>query len=139
MAGTSEATLPEVTVTAQRDPPPPTQPLTQVVGATTPYIQRKIDVTFTLGTGAFGEQGQNSVVLRGYRCSATIAKAGVGAKTTLSLRIWGMRFSLMQKLSTYGHLFAATWKYTVEVAAGDDLTGMTRVFRGTINNAYFDG
>jgi baseplate hub protein gp41 len=108
-------------------------------GAPTPYIQRKIDVTFKLGTGDFGEAGQNVVTLRGLRCTATISKAMLGAQTQCSLRIWGMRFKEMQQLSTYGDRYGALRKNAVLIEAGDDIAGMTQVFTGIITNGYFDG
>jgi hypothetical protein len=108
-------------------------------GGPVPYIQRKIDVTFSLGTGDFGEAGQNLVTLRGYRCYVTVAKAAADAATTLSLRIWGMKFSQMQQLSTYGRKYEATRDNKIRIDAGDDVSGMKLVFNGTLLDAYFDG
>jgi len=132
---------PEVTVTAEapRDPPTPTKPLTPVVGAPTPYIRRKIDVVFILGTGDYGEEGKMTIKVTGHRCSIVVNKQGQTAQTTCSARIFGMRFSHMQRLSTFGQRYAAQKQYVIEVWAGDDLAGMTRVFVGTVTNAYFDG
>jgi len=110
-----------------------------LAGGATPYIQRKIDVTFALGTGDFGEGGENVVTLRGYRCYATVSKAAVGAPTTLSLRIWGMSFSQMQKMAAFGNKFYAMRNNQVRVDAGDDIAGMTMIFNGVMLDAYFDG
>lgn len=110
-----------------------------VAGAPTPYIRRKIDVIFQIGTGDFGEAGKNVVTLRGKRCSATISMAQVGAPVVLNLSIWGMQFSQMQQLATLGRKFDAQRDNRVQIEAGDDLVGMTRVFTGTIIDAYFDG
>lgn len=107
--------------------------------AAVPYIRRKIDVTFSIGTGDFGEAGKNVVTLRGYRVQATITKGAVGAQTVLNLRIWGMRLSQMQKILTYGQQYTKTRDNRVIIEAGDDLAGMTQVFYGNIYDAYFDG
>jgi hypothetical protein len=108
-------------------------------GGPVPYIQRKIDVTFALGTGQFGEDGSNTVTLRGHRCYVTVSKAATGAPETASVRIWGMSFSLMLQLSAYGVTHYAQRKNQVLIEAGDDVSGMTMVFGGVMQNAYFDG
>jgi hypothetical protein len=107
--------------------------------AAVPYIRRKIDVTFSIGTGDFGEQGKNVVTLRGYRVQATITKGAVGAQTVLNLRIWGMRLSQMQQVLTYGQKFTKTRDNRVIIEVGDEIAGMTQVFYGNIYDAYFDG
>lgn len=105
----------------------------------TPYVQRKIDVTVTLGTGAYGSAGQTTVTLRGHRVMATITKTQ-DQQTRLSLRIYGMKFSTMKQVLTYGQNYAAMRQHNgVLVEAGNDLDGMTQVFEGSIINAYFDG
>src|SRR5215469_2394983 len=115
MAEGSQNTLSPIT-----DPPAPTQPTSQPIGAPTPYIVRKIDVTFEVGEGPFGAgPGKQTVTLRGLRCSATIERAGVTAQGKCSLRIWGMAFSLMQKLSTYGQVYTAQRSFNLIVEAGD--------------------
>ena len=40
------------------------------------FTHKKIDVTFTKGTGVFAESGTNAVKLSGLRVSAMITKAG---------------------------------------------------------------
>ena len=107
--------------------------------ASVPYIPRKIDVTFSIGTGNFGEGGFNVVTLRGYRVQATITKGAVGQQTVLNLRIWGMKLSQMQTVLTYGQKYTATRNNLVVVEAGDEIAGMTQVFYGNIYDAYFDG
>ena len=134
----SEATLPLVEVTAKRDLPEPSRPPTPG-GGPTPYAKRRIDVTFKLGTGAFGEQGSTTVTLRGHRCSVTVEKAAASAQTACHARIWGMLFSQMQKLSTLGEIYAARKDNQILIEAGDDVAGMSRVFAGTITEAFFDG
>jgi len=104
-----------------------------------PYIRRKLDITFSMGTGQFGESGHNTITLRGYRAQATITKGALGQQTALNLRIWGMKLSDMQKVLTFGRKYDGTRDNRVIVEAGDDLAGMTQVFYGNIYDAYFDG
>lgn len=108
-------------------------------GAPTPYIQRRIDVTLSLGTGDFGEAGKNVITLRGKRCSVTVTKAQIGAQTVCELRIWGMAFKQMKALSTLGRKYEHLRDNEVLIQAGDDLAGMSTVFEGTINEGFFDG
>lgn len=104
-----------------------------------PYTQRKIDVTITTGLGAYGEQSKSSVTLRGYRVAATITRVP-GQQGDLSLRIYGMNFSLMKQVITKGVNYAgARAGNGVLVEAGDDQGGMFTVFEGSIQDAYFDG
>ncbi len=105
----------------------------------TPYIQRKIDVTITTGLGKYGEQGNSSVTLRGYRVMATITRTP-GQQGDLQLRIYGMNFSLMKQIITKGVNYAgARGGNGVLVEAGNDKDGMFTVFDGSIQDAYFDG
>lgn len=106
--------------------------------ASVPYIQRKIDVTFSIGTGNFGEGGLGTFTLRGYRCQVTITKA-MHEQTVMNMRIWGMKLSTMQQILTFGQEYVATRNNNVMVEAGDDLSGMTQVFYGNIYDAFFDG
>ena len=110
-----------------------------LAGGATPYIQRKLDVTFSLGTGDYGEGGSNVVTLRGYRCYCTISKASYAAETKLSLRIWGMSFSQMQHLAAFGDKYYAQRNNQIRVDAGDDIAGMMMIFNGVMLDAYFDG
>ena len=137
----STLTLPEVIVTAKRETPDPpvTKPATTVTGAPAPYIKRKIDVTITLGTGNFGEQGKNVVTLRGRRVSATVQQTAGNQPKALSCRIFGMKFDIMKKLSTLGLLYGAQRHNGIRIDAGNDVDGMQMVFEGTLQDAYLDG
>jgi hypothetical protein len=151
----ADITLPEVTVTATRlsdgptspvdrhdDPPPPTKPATAPApgsfGALS-YVKRKINITVQVGTGPYGEGPKETVTLRGYRCSVTVTVAGRDAPPQCQARVWGMNFSLMQRLNTYGDVYAASRHFVMMVEAGDDDAGMTQIFIGTVTEAYFDG
>lgn len=101
-------------------------------------VRRKIDVTFALGEGAFGESGTNTVTLQGLRTSARIVKAGGPSMSNMQMEIYGIRPSLMDKLSTLGMKPTLQRRNIVVASAGDDVNGMAVVFQGTITNAWAD-
>lgn len=101
--------------------------------------RRKIDLSFTLGTGSFGESGADTVEITGLRTSATITKSGGVSMSQLELRVWGMPLDTMQKLTVLNKLaYAQERANNVTVRAGDDENGMGVVFTGTIKEAWAD-
>jgi len=141
------ATLPEVEVTAPRDPqisPDATITPTSPQGRSAPRLSRKrIDVTFIKGaeTGKFAESGTDTAKLSGLRVSAQVSKVGGASMSDLQLRMWGMTLSKMNDLSTLGltvEVDRQTLNNTVIVEAGDDDAGMAVVFHGTVWDAFAD-
>ena len=101
-------------------------------------VKRKIDVAFTLGEGAFGESGSNTVTLSGLRTSCTISQAG-GTMAQLEMRIWGVRLEVMQRLTVLNKLaYEQERANSVTVMAGDSESGMAVAFTGTIKEAWAD-
>lgn len=101
---------------------------------------RKINLSFSLGEGSFGEGGTDTVNITGLRTSTTITKAGGASMSTLDLRVWGMPLDTMQKLTVLNKLAYEQERFnSVTVTAGDDETGMGVVFTGTIKEAWADG
>lgn len=100
-------------------------------------IERKIDVTFELATDQFNATG-NTVKLTGLRCTATVDNINGVSLGSLQLRIYGMLKSDMQKLSNLGKLYLMARKNLVTVEAGDDDSGMSQVFKGTIFQGAID-
>ena len=102
-------------------------------------VRRKIDLSFTLGTGSFGESGADTVEISGLRTSATITKSGGVSMSQLELRVWGMPLDTMQKLTVLNKLaYEQERANTVTVRAGDDENGLGVVFTGTIKEAWAD-
>lgn len=102
-------------------------------------VKRQIKLIFTLGEGAFGDDGSNSVELTGLRTSCSITKSGGVSMTQLELRVWGMPLDTMQRLTVLNKLaYEQERSNTVTVMAGDDETGMGVVFAGTIKEAWAD-
>ena len=121
------------------------------------YVQRKIDVTFTLGAnlnadgyaananqpaGAqktfAGTNGANQVKVTGRRVVCNISQAGQGALTHLSLRIFGMTLSLMNQLATWGQSPLNISRTSITIESGDDVSGMSTIFVGNITDAMID-
>lgn len=103
------------------------------------FEKRRIDLTFTLGEGDFGEGGGNSVKLSGHRVLSQIIKAGGPSMGTAQLQVFGMTLEQMNKFSTLGQRPTTVRKNTIIVEAGEEDGAMATVFTGNITNAWFDG
>ncbi len=106
--------------------------------AASSYVQRKINVVFTLGIGTWGQSGADTVTLSGLRVSAEITKAGGKSMGELQMRVYGMTQSQMNKLSTLGMMVQEVRRNNVAIMAGDDVNGMSLVYEGTIFDAWVD-
>lgn len=102
------------------------------------FAQRVINPTFSLGKGQFGNSGANTSTLSGLRISAKVIKAGPPAMSTLQLDVYGMKLDMMNQLSTLGMAVQLQRRNTVTVEAGDAGGKLTKVFQGTIYNAWLD-
>lgn len=101
------------------------------------YIERRIDVTITLGEGSFGQTGSNTVKLTGLRVIATIQRLGPPSFSAAEIRLFGVPPSIMNQVSTLGvPLPMVRVNNTVAIAAGDDTNGMATIFRGYIYRAW---
>lgn len=104
------------------------------------FSHKLLDITFKLGTGAFGEAGFNTVKLTGHRVSASVTKLGQAGMNAAQLRIWGMTLSDMNKLSSLGIKQAQDGrKNEVMIEAGDASSNVrSTVFIGEIKSAWVD-
>lgn len=103
------------------------------------FKYRKIDVAFTLGKGAFGEDGtENTVTLTGLRVSISVVRSGGGFYSQAEIRIYGMDLSDMNKLSTLGKPVIQDRFNAIGVSAGDEGGPMRIVFQGNIKQAWAD-
>jgi hypothetical protein len=104
---------------------------------------RQISISVTLApnsqsgqpTSFAGMGGANAVNIQGLRTSVRIKKA-YQFTATATVKIWGMSQSLMNQLSALGLVRNDVPKNQIAIAAGDSLTGMSTIFRGTIIAAY---
>jgi len=101
--------------------------------------RRVIDLTFTLGTGAFGDEVGDTVTFTGLRVHASILAVGGASQGAANIRVFGLPLDVIQRLTTVGAI-ANTYRGAnkVQVAAGDDGGTMTVIYEGTIDTAYGD-
>lgn len=101
------------------------------------FTRRIIDLTFQLGQGNFGADGQDTVTLKGLRCSANIACAGIGYAKA-DIQVWGMTLDLMNRLMVTQKFWAGNrLPNRVIVSAGDE-SGVAVCFAGNIWDAWID-
>lgn len=101
-------------------------------------VKRLINVKFQLGTGSFGESGNDTIEVTGLRVMASIAKSGGDSMTQLDMRVFGLPLDVMNKLTILGKPLIYGRKNIVIVSAGDDDAGVAVVFAGTIMEAWVD-
>jgi len=104
------------------------------------FSTKKIDVTFRLGKGTFGESGFNTVKVSGLRCSANITSGDSVTTADLELRIYGLSQSISNSLTILGQDYSQRLSKSVNfvtIEAGDG-TGMAIVFDGGIIEAWAD-
>lgn len=101
------------------------------------WTQKALTVTITLGTGAFGNSGQNTVKLSGLRVVASILKGAAPSMDSATVRIYGTPPSILNQITTLGvPLTMARQNNTFLVEAGDNINGMSVVYSGQIYQAY---
>ncbi len=103
------------------------------------FIKKRLELTITLGSGSFGEDVGDTVTLRGFRMYADAINPGGDSMGQCQLRVFGLRNDVMNKLTTIGIINTAIRsKNAIVLAAGDDESGMSTVFMGTISDAWAD-
>jgi hypothetical protein len=102
------------------------------------FVRRKIDLTFILGEGDFGEGGFDTVKVSGLKVHASIIKGGAPSNDQASIQVFGLRKDLMNTLSRLGRKYGDMRNNAVVIEAGDDTNGMTQVFAGDIWDSYAD-
>lgn len=99
------------------------------------FVQRKITLTFKLGTGNFGNTGFNTVTVSGLRVQASIANAGGASMGQAHVRVYGLTLSLMNQLSQVVRTSSGNnefrWNQML-IEAGDNQSGMSSIFQGQI-------
>jgi hypothetical protein len=102
-----------------------------------PYAVRRLEFTFELGTGEFGETGTNQILISGLRAIVHIDLANTPHPSAAYVRIFGLTLEHMNQLSRAGLSYKARTD-RVRITAGDSITGMQAVFFGEIIDAYPD-
>ncbi len=103
------------------------------------FVKRKIDLTFRMGTGTFGESGYNTVKVSGLRVRADIQKTGAPEFGTAEVRVVGLTPDLINQLSAVYSWQTLARKNTLIIEAGnDDGTPLHMIFQGQIFVAQAD-
>lgn len=103
------------------------------------FAQRYLDFRFVLSQGSYGDGSSDTVDLKGLRASANISRAGGNSQASAELRIWGVPLDVANKLTVLQILAYPELKpNTVIVSAGDEISGSSVVFEGTIQEAWVD-
>lgn len=102
------------------------------------FSEKQISVQFSLASGQF-EGGGNSFSVSGVKVDAQITVTGAPEIAQMALSIWGLPLTIMQQLTTVGTQWNARYKNGIDVLAGDDESGLSLVFSGTIFNAFVQG
>ena len=110
---------------------------TSPVPSGTSWTMKAIDITITLGTGTFGQTGQNTVKLSGLRSVVSIAKNGFPSMDRAEARVYGVDPSVMNTVSTLG-IPLTMWRLgnTMLIEAGDVGGAMSVVYNGYLHQAY---
>lgn len=108
------------------------------------FKRRRIDLKFQFGSGDFGAGGgnfgspdQDTLELKGLRCSVDVNIQGANAMPHLDLRVFGMTLDQMHRLTILNSLLLYSRYNIVNVLAGDD-DQMSLVFSGGIIEAWAD-
>lgn len=109
------------------------------------FTRRILDFQVTLASstgtnqpGTFVESGANNIIFpSGLRASVDIINSGLPVGCEAHVRVWGLRQSLMNQLSTLGKVFNLVPKNVLTINAGDE-DGLSLVFSGVIIYAYAD-
>lgn len=99
--------------------------------------KKRLRFVITLGTAEFDSKGSNQITLEGFRATADIALAGGLQMGELRARIYGVKESDMNAVTSFVYKFGAVEPNTCLVYAIDGTTE-TMVFAGNIVNAWPD-
>lgn len=102
------------------------------------FERRRIDLKFQLGTGSFGNDGNDTVDFKGLRCSVTINVTGGMQMASADIRVFGMPLEVMHKLTILNTLNYTQGRFnTVAISAGTS-DKVALCFTGGISEAWID-
>lgn len=106
------------------------------------FTKKRLQVMIRMDGDTFdGSDGKNTVILEGYRVSATIDLAGIGlAQANMACRIWGVPKALMDKIDTRGSKgdVNVVRKMGIKLAADDGSGQYVDVYAGHVAYAFPD-
>lgn len=100
---------------------------------TSPYDSRRINVSFKIGEGSFGETGSKTIKLNGLRVFAHVQLATLPNTGPAIIRVYGLTLDQINKISVAGLVWQGR-KNKVTLEAGDS-SGGTVIFNGDIVEA----
>lgn len=102
----------------------------------TSFIQRRLQVRLTLAKGSFGSG--NTVVIDNHAMRVSVEKLGPPDFAKASVEIFGMNLDDIEQLTSLSfHPFKLTRNY-INIFAGDDESGLSQIFAGSITAANGD-
>lgn len=102
----------------------------------TSFIQRRLQVRLTLAKGSFGSG--NTVVIDNHAMRVSVEKLGPPDFAKASVEIFGMNLNDIEQLTSLSfHPFKLTRNY-INIFAGDDESGLSQIFAGSITAANGD-
>lgn len=102
----------------------------------TSFIKRRLQVRLTLAKGSFG--GGNTVVIEDHAMRVSVEKLGPPDFAKASVEIFGMNLNDIEQLTSLSfHPFKLTRNY-INIFAGDDVSGLSQIFAGSITAANGD-
>lgn len=100
--------------------------------------KKRLRFVITLGgTGRFDDKGDNQITLEGYRASADISLAGGIQMGELRAKIYGVKLSDMNAITTFTNK-VSTISYTTVLVYAVDGDAASLCFAGNIVRAYAD-
>jgi len=111
------------------------------------FVRRKIELSFILGTGSFGTDGEitvkvpeespnNTATFSNLRVRAHIANSGNVAMGIAQIEVYGLTLSNLNTLSTIAQYAMYARQNKLIITAGDEVDGMGVIFEGTITQAW---
>ena len=97
------------------------------------FSLKEMEIRLTLSNGTFGPG--NTKVITKLACEASIQKPGLPDFNKASIKIWGLRYNDMAKLTTLAFRPMENRNNRVAVFAGD-ASGLSQVFTGEVTTAH---
>lgn len=101
-------------------------------------IRRRIDVEFHLNDDNFEDTDFDTVRVEGLRVQANIVSTDGPSIGEATFRIFGLPPTILSKMNGLNRAAQAVRKNGVIIYAGDEVSGMPIVFKGTISLAQID-
>lgn len=102
------------------------------------FTTKILQATLNLASGSFDVDGGNTSTISNLRMLAKIADKGGPTQSFIDLQIFGLPLSTMNQMSNVGTQFNKQQNNTLILEAGDDPSNLSKVFEGTIFNAFVD-